>query len=159
MENLFALSCVLPGYKRLLIDCFVDCLLLYPQSCVKVHSDLAAARWGFPANVPLRPYDRRHRGGCCCCCWGTCSSLVRRRGCSLLPGCGGAGCWTRLGRRRAAAWRQGGLQPPRSGSPKSHLSKEQSVITYKAPNATYCTYTYKVKTTKSNLNWQPTIIL
>lgn len=83
---------ILPGYKRLLIDCFVDCLLLYPQSCVKVRSGLAVAGVGFPANADLQLYDRCHRGGCCCCCWGTCSSLVRRRGCSPLPGCDEAVC-------------------------------------------------------------------
>lgn len=41
------------GYTGLLIDCSEDGLLLYPQSCVKVHSGLAAAGVGFPANVPL----------------------------------------------------------------------------------------------------------
>lgn len=104
-----ALKYVSPGCKRLLIDCFVDCLLLDPQSCVKVHSDLAASRWG---------NHQRCEG---CCCWSTCSSQARQRGCSLHPTGGVAGCWTLLGRRRAAVWRREGLPPPHSGSPKSHL--------------------------------------
>lgn len=99
---------VSPGCKRLLIDCFVDCLQLDPQSCVvKVRSDLAAPRW-----------EAR-------CCWDTCSSRARRRGCSLRPADGAAGCWTRPGRRRAAAWRPGGLPPPRSGSPRWHLLQDR----------------------------------
>lgn len=110
-----------PCYKRLVTGWFVDCLRLYPQSCVKVRSDPAAAGWGFPASVPPGPCDHWHHGDYCC--WGTCSSPVRQRGCSLPPACGEAACWTRLGRTKAAAWRRGALRPPRSGSPKWHLSR------------------------------------
>lgn len=118
-----------PCYKRLVTGWFVDCLRLYPQSCVKVRSDPAAARWGFPASVPPGPCDRWHHGGYCC--WGTCSSPVRQRGCSLPPAGGEAACWTRLGRTKAAAWRRGALRPPRSGSPKWHLSKTNGSMTTK----------------------------
>lgn len=116
-----------PCYKRLVTGWSVDCLRLYPQSCVRVRSDPAAARWGFPASVPPGPRDCWHRGGCCC--WGTCSSPARRRGCSLPPAGGEAACWTRLGRTKAAAWRRGALRPPRSGSPKWHLSKTKGSMT------------------------------
>lgn len=117
-----------PCCKRLVTGWFVDCLRLYPQSCVKVRSDPAAARWGFPASVPPGPCDHWHHGDYCC--WGTCSSPVRQRGCNLPPAGGEAACWTRLGRTKAAAWRRGALRPPHSGSPKWHLSTAKgSMIT------------------------------